>query len=62
MTQDQIKDRPKAGCSRCFWWLEYPHLEDGWGQCALNGEPTWFKHAPCSEYELQTIESCGTLR
>jgi hypothetical protein len=62
MIQYKFNDLPKACCARCFWWVLKPNTEVGWGQCACMQELTWFEHAPCDEYELQVIESCGTPR
>lgn len=52
MTQKVIAQRPKNGCARCVWWMQ--HSRDNYGRCAILRVKTWWKHAPCVEYELDT--------
>ena len=51
---DSIKVlRPKNGCARCMWWH---HQKEGWGKCrVIKDFKTWYKHAPCSEFELNPL-------
>ena len=44
------RDLPAAACGRCLWWKQID--ADGWGQCLVQDEKTWYKCMVCSEYEM----------
>lgn len=44
------RDLPAAACGRCLWWKQTD--ADGWGQCVLQGNMTWYKTMVCSEYDM----------
>lgn len=45
----RTEQRPKHGCARCYWWHQDGRKDHG--RCAVTTEDTFWKHAPCPEYE-----------
>ena len=48
-TTMRTEPRPADGCARCYWWQK--HRRDDWGRCSMHHERTWWRHAPCDEYD-----------
>jgi len=51
--ETRIEQCPAHGCARCYWW--YQDGRKGYGRCAVTDENTFWKHAPCPEYEYNEM-------